>query len=107
MNRLSVAVALAVTLSVTACGKGPEKRAVEVCQKAIADKLAGKTFDVDSKDMMAKAKSEPNGAMTLSSVVVFDKGLPGESKQTVECKVQFDPKNAAADPSIVGMSFVW
>jgi len=52
-------------------------------------------------------KSEANGVMTLTSVVVFDKGLPGESKQTLECKVQFDPKNAAADPSVIGMTFQW
>ena len=107
MNRLSVCVALAAALSLAACGKGPEKRAVETCQKAIAEKLSGKTYEVDAKAMAASAKSEANGVMTLTSVVVFDKGLPGESKQTLECKVQFDPKNASADPTVVGMTFQW
>jgi len=107
MNRLSVCVALAAAVSLAACGKGPEKRAVEICQKAIAEKLSGKTYEVDAKAMGASAKSEANGVMTLTSVVVFDKGLPGESKQTLECKVQFDPKNSSADPTVVGMTFQW
>lgn len=107
MNRLGVCVALALTLALSACGKSPEKRAVEVCEKAIAEKLAGKTYEVDTKDMVAKAKSEPNGVMSTSSVVVFDKGLPSESKQTMECKVQFDAKDPNADPAVVGMSFLW
>lgn len=107
MNRLIVCAALTLTLTLSACGKSPEKRAIAVCQKAIAEKLAGKTYDVDEKDMLAKAKSEANGVMTTGSVVVFDKGLPSESKQTMECKVQFDPKNPDADPAVIGMSFLW
>jgi hypothetical protein len=91
----------------SACGKGPEKRAVAACEKSIAQKLSGKTYEVDAKDMLAKAKPEAGGAMTLSSVVIFDKGLPSESKQTFECKVQFDQKNPNADPAVIGMTFQW
>lgn len=99
-----VAVA-ACTLA--ACGTSNEKRAVDACQKAIAEKLKGKGFDLDLKDMLAKAKAGGDNVIGTSSTVVFDKGLPSESKQTFDCRVQFDPKNPSAEPAVQALQFTW
>ena len=89
------------------CGSSNEQRAVTACEKAIAAKLAGKGFDLDQKDMLAKAKADGDNVIALNSVVVFDKGLPSESKQTFDCRVQFDPKNPKAEPAVQTLQFTW
>ena len=106
MSIRSVAL-VTVVLALAACGSSHEKRAVEACQKAVKEKLGGKAYDVDAKDMLAKAKAGTDNVVALSSTVVFDKGLPSESKQTFECRVEFDPKNPKAEPAVIGMTFQW
>ena len=97
----------ALALALGGCGGSNEKRAVTACEKAIAAKLAGKGFDLDQKDMLAKAKADGDNVMSLTSTVVFDKGLPTESKQTFDCRVQFDPKNPSKDPAVQALQFTW
>ena len=96
-----------LALALGACGQSNEKRAVAACEKAIAAKLAGKGFDLDQKDMLAKAKADGDNVIALSSSVVFDKSLPSESKQTFDCRVQFDPKNPSAEPAVQTLQFTW
>jgi len=96
-----------LALALGACGQSNEKRAVAACEKAIAAKLAGKGFDLDQKDMLAKAKADGDNVIALNSSVVFDKGLPSESKQTFDCRVQFDPKNPNAEPAVQALQFTW
>jgi hypothetical protein len=38
--------------------------------------------------------------------VYFDKGLPGESRQDVTCRVQAGA-SADAPPSVIGLTFQW
>ena len=97
----------ALALLLGGCGTSNEQRAVDACQKAIAAKLADKGFELDPKDMMAKAKSDGDNVIALNSTVVFDKGLPTESKQTFDCRVQFDPKNPSKDPAVQALQFTW
>jgi hypothetical protein len=105
--RLSWIPIAVLTLALTGCGNSNEKRAVAACQKAIADKLTGKGFDLDAKDMLAKAKAAGDNVIALGSTVVFDKGLPSESKQTFDCRVQFDPKKPDAEPAVQALQFTW
>ena len=107
MLRLRLIPIAALALLLGGCGTSNEKRAVDACQKAIAAKLAGKGFDLDQKDMLAKAKADGDNVIALNSTVVFDKGLPTESKQTFDCRVQFDPKNPKADPAVQALQFTW
>jgi len=104
-NRFIPITVLALALG--ACGTSNEQRAVDACQKAIAAKLTGKGFDLDHKDMLAKAKADGDNVIALSSSVVFDKGLPSESKQTFDCRVQFDPKKPSAEPAVQALQFTW
>ena len=98
---------IALALALGGCGQGNEQRAVAACQKAIAAKLTGKGFDLDEKDMLAKAKTDGDNVIALNSTVVFDKGLPSESKQTFDCRVQFDPKKPTAEPAVQALQFTW
>jgi hypothetical protein len=105
MQKTSMIVGLALALG--ACGGGQEDRAVTACEKAIAEKLKDKSFELDHGDMRAKLQMPEEGVVQINSVVVFDKGLAAESKQTFECRVKFDPQNPAAEPKIIGMQFTW
>jgi len=104
--RTLVLVVLA-SIALTACGKNNQQRAVDACQKAVAEKLQGKTFELDLKDMLKNAKPGTDNVIALGSTVVFDKGLPSESKQTFDCRVLIDPKNADAEPAVQGLEFTW
>ena len=105
MHRLIIVAALA--LGLVACGGSQEQRAVAACEKAIGDKLKDKAFGLDHADMLAKLTKPEEGIMQIDSVVVLDKGLAAESKQTFECRVKFDPNNPSAEPAIVGLGFTW
>ena len=105
MKRMALVAGAALALA--ACGGGTEDRAVAACEKAVAEKLAGKTFELDRDDMRAKAKVGADGLVQINSTVVFDKGLASESKQAVDCRAKFDPANRSAEPAIVGLQFTW
>ncbi|HVF35122.1 MAG TPA: hypothetical protein VND91_07335 [Candidatus Saccharimonadia bacterium] len=102
-----MAIVAGLALALAACGGGNEDRAVAACEKAVADKLSGKVFELDRGDMRAKLQATPDGLFQINSTVVFDKDLPSESKQTFDCRVKFDPANASAEPAIVGLQFTW
>lgn len=103
MKRL---VAVAAALMLAGCGANPQQSAVAACQKEVAKKLAGKSFEIDAADMLAKVQKHSETEMQLSFTVFFDKGLPAETRQTVDCRVQFDPKNPKAEP-FVFIQFNW
>ena len=104
MKRL---VALAAAVLVAGCGAKPEQRAVDACQKAVTEKLAGKSFEIDAQDMLAKTQKQSDTVMQINSTVFFDKGLPAETKQTFDCRVQFDANDAAKEPVVTFMQFTW
>ena len=105
MQRFGMVAGLALAL--TACGGGDEDRAVAACEKAIAAKLGDMVFVLDAGDMRAKLQSSPAGLMQINSTVVFDQGQTSESRQTFDCRVQFDAKNPSAEPAVVGLTFTW
>ncbi len=107
MTRLIATALLGATILLAGCAKNMESRAVAACEKAIGEKLVGKTFVLDKKDMLAKAKHDGDDIIQVSSFIVFDQGLPSETKQAVDCRVEFNPKDRSADPAVVGLNFTW
>ncbi len=105
MERMVIVASL--TLALVACGGGKEDRAVATCEKAVAEKLAERAYTLDRKDMRAKATAPDDKTIQIASVVVFDKGLPAESKQAFECRVRFDPANPSAEPAVIALHFTW
>lgn len=102
MRAAVVAVAMAVMLS--ACGGGREHTAAKACETAVKNKLAGRTFEIDLKDLAARAKAESGDILQLNSQIVFDRGLTSEYKQTVDCKVRFEGDK---EPSVIMLQFNW
>ncbi|HEX6833957.1 MAG TPA: hypothetical protein VF132_10535 [Rudaea sp.] len=93
-----------ILLSLAGCGGPSDNGAVDACAKAIADKLAGKTYEVDRKDMAAHLKSETADTVFITSPATFDKGLASEYKQIFECRVRFENGKA---PSVIWLQFNW
>ena len=105
MQRYGMVAGLALALA--ACGGGDEDRAVAACEKAIAAKLGDKVYVLDTDDMRAKLQASPEGRMQINSSVVFDQGQKSESRQTFDCRVQFDAGNPSAEPAVIGLTFTW
>jgi hypothetical protein len=101
--KMSSAAALCLLL-VTACSGDRNDSAADACGKAIADKLAGKTFSIDAKQMSQGARDESPDVVVIASTIVFDKGLSTEYKQTFDCRVRFENGKPA---SVIGMQFNW
>ena len=94
---------LTAPLLLVGCGGSPTDQAVEACSAELATKLTGKTFALDKADMKAKAKSEEDNVVNITSQVTFDAGLPGEYKQAFECKARIDGDKT----SVISLTFSW
>jgi hypothetical protein len=91
-------------LAIAACGNSRNDSALDACAKAISEKLAGKTFELDRSDMAAHVKDEAADTLMINSTATFDKGLLGEYKQTFDCRVRFEKAGA---PSVIWLQFNW
>jgi hypothetical protein len=99
-------VPIGMALWLTACGTSPADLAVAACQSAIAERLTGKSYTLAEADLKAGYKALDSGLAELTAPVYFDKGLPGERRQDVTCRVQAGA-SADAPPSVVGLTFQW
>lgn len=86
------------------CGNSRNDAAIDACSKAIADKISGKTFSLDRKDMGSHVKDESADVVSISSTIVFDKGLSTEYQQTFDCRVRYD-KDKVSD--VIYLQFNW
>jgi hypothetical protein len=102
MRTAVMAIAMAVLLS--ACGGGREQTAAQACEAAVKNKLAGRTFDLNIKDLASRAKPEGADTLYLTSSIVFDKGLTSEYQQTIDCKVRFEGDK---EPAVILLQFNW
>ncbi len=102
--RTRALIVLILGASLVACGGGREKQAADACSAEIAKRLAGKTYELDLRDLASHAKAESADTLLLSSTAVFDKKLSTEYKQTFDCRVRFDPNGAA---SVLYLDFKW
>jgi len=102
--RVKLFVPAACLLLIAGCGTNRSDSAVQACSKAIADKLASKTFSLDRGDMNAHAKGETADVIAIASTITFDKGLSTEYQQTFDCRVRFEN---GKPPDVIGMQFNW
>jgi hypothetical protein len=101
---LKMSLAAAFCLMLAGCGGSRNDTAADACGKAIADKLAGKNFSLDNKEMIQGAKDESPEVVVIASTVVFDRGLSTEYKQTFDCRVRLENGKPA---SVIGLQFNW
>ena len=90
-------------LALSACGGGPNDAAAKACAAEAATRMAGKTFEIDTKAFAASAKAESPDTYLLKAPVTFDKGLSTEYKQVCQCRARVDKSGA----SVLFMQFDW
>lgn len=103
MMKCERGLALSVSLCLLAACGGRPGQATSACEAAIAERLSGQQYSVDSAAMAASAKEQDDDILLLQSGIVYQPGLPGEYKQTVDCKVRF----GEGDPSVISLTFVY
>jgi hypothetical protein len=86
-----------------ACGGGPSDTAATACAADVANRMAGKTYEVNAKDFARSAQSESADTFLLKATVTFDKGLATEYKQVCTCRARVDKSGA----SVLFMQFDW
>lgn len=101
------AIAPTLALLLAGCGAGPGDLAVSACRKAVAERLADKSWEIVDAEFKAGYTSGEPGLGEITAPVYFDRGLPAEKRQTVTCRVQFDTARPEAEPSVVGLVFQW
>jgi hypothetical protein len=104
MRSVKPLLAAACLLLLAGCGNSRNNAAVDACSKAIADKISGKSFTLERKDMVSHAKDESTDVVSIASTIVFDKGLSTEYQQTFDCRVRFD-KDKVSD--VIHLQFNW
>ncbi len=99
-------LASCVFLLLTACGgSGPGSVAADACVTEVNQRLAGKTFELDTKKLAASAEQESGTAdiWHLSTQIVFDRGLSTEFTQNLNCKTRV----VADKASVLSLEFIW
>lgn len=94
---------VAASVLLTACGSSPEALAAKACEAAAKDRAVGKIMAVDMVVLRKSASADPGGIMQLKAPVTFDTGLQSEYTQTLNCRVQFNGKEA----TVVSVIFVF
>lgn len=83
------------------CG-GRADEAATVCEAAVAERLPDQQYTLDRAALAGSAEEQADNVLQLRAGIVFKPGLPGEYKQTVECKVRF-----GAAPDVISLTFFY
>ena len=83
------------------CG-GRIDKAASACEAAVAERVAGEQYSIDRAALTASAKEQDDDVLHLQSSIVFKPGLPGEYKQSLECKVRFGDA-----PNVISLTFYY
>lgn len=94
---------LSVSLCLLAACGGRADQATRACEAAVAERLNNQQYSLDVAAMAASAQEQADNILQLQSSIVYQPGLPGEYKQTVDCKVRF----GEGDPSVIALGFVY
>ncbi len=95
---------MALIALLAGCG-GRNEDALAACEAAIAERMDGKRYRLDSQAFAASAREESGQVLVLTGEVVIDPGLSGEQRQSVECKTRFVAGQAR--PDVISLNFVW
>lgn len=95
---------LVVASLLAGCG-GRSADALSVCRAAIAERMAGKSYRLDTKALQDSAREESADVLVLTGEVVIDPGMTGEQRQNVECKARFVAGQSR--PDVISLNFVW
>ena len=99
----NLAFALLPALLLAGCGGGAEGQAVQACQQAIVERMAGRNHAIDARDMRANVVAAEDNQFLIRSRIVFDQGLPNEYTQTFDCRARVLDGQA----SVTFLQFQW
>lgn len=88
----------AVASLLVACGGGTSG-AVAVCESAVAERLPGRSYQLDVNAMRESAREDGEGVVFLEAPLVIDPGMTIEQRQMVECRVR--------GSDIISLNFIW
>lgn len=94
-----ISLMTAATLGAVLAGCGGSSQAVSVCEAAVAERLPGRTYQLDSDALRASAREDGEGVVFLQAPLVIDPGMTIEQRQTVECRVR--------GGDIISLNFIW
>lgn len=89
----------AATLGAVLAGCGGSSKAVSVCEAAVAERLPGRTYELDSEALRASSREDGEGIVFLQAPLVIDPGMTIEQRQSVECRVR--------GGDIISLNFIW
>ncbi|WP_187265891.1 hypothetical protein [Alkalisalibacterium limincola] len=94
-----ISMMTAATLGAVLAGCGGSSQAVSVCEAAVAERLPGRTYQLDADALRASAREDGEGVVFLQAPLVIDPGMTIEQRQTVECRVR--------GSDIISLNFIW
>lgn len=89
----------AAALGAVLVGCGGTTEAVSVCEAAVAERLPGRTYELDTDAMRESAREDGEGVVFVQAPLVIDPGMTIEQRQTVECRVR--------GRDIISLNFIW
>ncbi|MDZ4349206.1 MAG: hypothetical protein U1A22_06695 [Xanthomonadaceae bacterium] len=92
-------------LVVLAACAGKEQKIVSACESAVAERLAGKTYRLDSDALRTSLQTDASGVSSVRAEVILDPGMSGEQTQTVECSARFE--DGQSNPVVIALNFIW
>ena len=102
--RVRILLISILCIAATACSKNGNDAAAKACGTEIAKQMGNKNYQVDLNDLANHAKTESADTVVMHSIVVFDKGLSTEYRQTYECRARVDNTGKA---SVLYLQFNW
>lgn len=95
---------LAVLLgSLAACGGGEVGEAVELCRKAVDQRLTDQAAEFDTKAMKKAATIAEDGTITINAHIRFRVGTSDEGTQPFSCVVSTKNEKGEYDPRLIRM----
>ena len=88
-------------------GSGGSKNelAANACDTYAKSQLEDKTYKLDHAELAKSMADAGDGASLLRGPITIEPGLASETKQTLECRVQF--VEGKDSPDVINMQFIW
>lgn len=95
---------LTAVLMLAGCA-GTEGKLVDACAQAVADRMANKSYRLDTEALRSSLTTDADGVSTMRGSMMIDPGLSGEQNQTVECSARFE--SGQSEPVVISLNFIW
>jgi hypothetical protein len=95
---------LPLVIALGACKPEPAKVAVAACRDEIP-KHTTTPWEMEDARLAAGMKPEAGGVTEFVGLIVFEKGLPSESTQTIVCRTVITTKDDKTSVDVISVQF--